>query len=240
VPDDYTTPTETQMETLVSLIQELRQKYNIPIENIRGHRELAGCQTSCPGLNLDPAQLRKQLQQPQQSDEATVDLDDVKPGEHVVILPDTDRYFNALMVYIWKFQPDVSFSINEASGRWKYVTVVGDETLFSESQLNHLRQAGAVLVQRIFGVPSTVREISEKLASEERRFLTPDEQPPTQFEPTSKEQAYKVQPGDTLSVIAKQFYGQSTLWRVIYEANRNLINGSGHVHPGQVLQIPCY
>ena len=42
IPNDYTSPGDTQMEPLVALIQYLRNKYNIPVENVRGHRELAG------------------------------------------------------------------------------------------------------------------------------------------------------------------------------------------------------
>ena len=242
VPDDYTTPNDAQLTALVGLVEELRKRHNIPVENVRGHRELAGCQTICPGLNVDPAQIRQQLQKPS-ADEAVSSPNptDIEPqsGEHVVILPDTDRYFNALMVYIWKFKPDVSFAINEAMGRWKYVTIVGDETVVNESQVARFRQAGAVWVQRISGDPLTTRKISEKLASESRPFLRLDELPAVS-EPSIKDEevSYTVQPGDTLSAIAKQFYGQGSAWRVIYEANRNLINGAVQVSPGQVLQIP--
>ncbi|MDM8528910.1 N-acetylmuramoyl-L-alanine amidase [Anaerolineales bacterium HSG24] len=252
VPDDYTTPNDTQLSALVGLVEKLQKQYDIPVENVRGHRELAGCQTICPGLNVDPAQIRQQLQKPTPAvDEVVSPPDPIdiepQPGEHVVILPDTDRYFNALMVYIWKFKPDVSFAINEAMGRWKYVTIVGDETVVNESQIARLRQSGTVWVQRISGDSLTTRKISETLASESRPFLRLDELPavseaPTKYknedEDEDEEVSYTVQPGDTLSAIAKQFYGQGSAWRVIYEANRNLINGSVQVSPGQVLQIP--
>jgi len=35
--------------------------------------------------------------------------------------------------------------------------------------------------------------------------------------------SYTVQKGDTLSQIAEHFYGSASKWRVIYEANRDLI-----------------
>jgi nucleoid-associated protein YgaU len=47
-----------------------------------------------------------------------------------------------------------------------------------------------------------------------------------------------VQPGDTLSSIARQVYGQASLWRVIFEANRDILQAPGLIKPGQVLRIP--
>ena len=49
--------------------------------------------------------------------------------------------------------------------------------------------------------------------------------PTAQATPTSSAEmeTYAVQPGDTLLSIAEQFYGDSTKWRRIYEANRDVI-----------------
>jgi len=52
------------------------------------------------------------------------------------------------------------------------------------------------------------------------------------------ERTYTVQPGDTLSFIANQMYGNTSQWRVIFEANRDQLVDPGRVHPGQILQIP--
>lgn len=50
---------------------------------------------------------------------------------------------------------------------------------------------------------------------------------------------YTVQPGDTLSRIASQYYGTGTRWRLIYEANRNRIGSNpNNVRPGTTLLIP--
>jgi nucleoid-associated protein YgaU len=35
-------------------------------------------------------------------------------------------------------------------------------------------------------------------------------------------------------------YGKSHLWRIIFEANRDILSDPGRVHPGQVLKIPPY
>ena len=55
----------------------------------------------------------------------------------------------------------------------------------------------------------------------------------------SGEQSYTVEKGDTLSAIAKQFYGKSGAWRDIFEANRDQIDDPDRIFPGQVLKIPA-
>jgi LysM repeat protein len=248
IPNHYTIPTEIQMEALLALIQYLRRKYDILVENVRAHRELLGNSTACPGQNLDPAQLRAKLRA---LDEAEVTppsepepdtQPEVDPGEHVLLLPDTDKYLTAAMTYIWKFQPDVSFAIDEARGRWPYITVVGNKEDVSDNQLAQLRSGGALLVQRIAGTPDVVQATLDELVETELRFLEPPPEsgpaPEPEPPPEGSWRTYTVQPGDTLSLIARQMYGQSNLWRVIFEANRDILSDPGRIHPGQVIKIP--
>ncbi len=247
IPNEYTGPGEAQTEALLALIQHLREKYDILVENVRGHRELAGNSTICPGLNFDPAILREKLRAAEQVEPEPKpepeDQPQVGPGEHVVLLPDTDKYLDAAMAYIWKFQPDVSFAIDEASGRWKFVTAVGDEGGISNADLARLRTAGAELVQRIPGSPEVAQDTLDELVAANLRFVTaptptPEAPVPTP-EPTPEEwPIYTVQPGDSLSRIAKQFYGKSSLWRLIFEANQNILSDPGRIRPGQELRIP--
>ena len=49
---------------------------------------------------------------------------------------------------------------------------------------------------------------------------------------------YTVAAGDSLSKIAKKLYGDANKWKVIFEANRDIIKNPDLIHPGQVLQIP--
>ena len=49
---------------------------------------------------------------------------------------------------------------------------------------------------------------------------------------------YTVAKGDTLSRIAKQFYGDANKWRTIFEANGDVIKNPDLIRPGQVLKIP--
>jgi nucleoid-associated protein YgaU len=56
-------------------------------------------------------------------------------------------------------------------------------------------------------------------------------EPPAQF--------YTVVKGDTLSRIAKQFYGSAQKYNRIFEANRPLLKHPDKIYPGQVLRIPA-
>jgi nucleoid-associated protein YgaU len=49
---------------------------------------------------------------------------------------------------------------------------------------------------------------------------------------------YTVQKGDSLSKIAKHFYGDANKWKEIFEANKDTINDPDMIHPGQELKIP--
>jgi nucleoid-associated protein YgaU len=52
------------------------------------------------------------------------------------------------------------------------------------------------------------------------------------------EQSYTVVSGDSLSKIAKRYYGDANQWRRIYEANREQIKDPDLIHPGQRFRIP--
>jgi LysM repeat protein len=49
---------------------------------------------------------------------------------------------------------------------------------------------------------------------------------------------YTVQPGDTLSSIARKFYGNSADWQWIYDANKSAIRNPDVIYAGQVLILP--
>lgn len=44
--------------------------------------------------------------------------------------------------------------------------------------------------------------------------------------------------GDSLSKIAKRYYGDAQQWRRIYDANREEVKDPDLIHPGQRLRIP--
>jgi nucleoid-associated protein YgaU len=51
-------------------------------------------------------------------------------------------------------------------------------------------------------------------------------------------QYYTVVKGDTLSKIAKQFYGDANAYPAIFEANQPLLKHPDKIYPGQNLRIP--
>jgi uncharacterized protein YidB (DUF937 family) len=57
--------------------------------------------------------------------------------------------------------------------------------------------------------------------------------------PAPQEQWYTVAPGDSLSKIAKRFYGDAQQWRQIYDANREQVKDPDLIQPGWKLRIPA-
>lgn len=53
------------------------------------------------------------------------------------------------------------------------------------------------------------------------------------------ERTYTVTKGDTLSHIAREFYGKAGKWQAIYDANRDQLDDPDRIFPGQVLKIPA-
>lgn len=51
-------------------------------------------------------------------------------------------------------------------------------------------------------------------------------------------QMYTVVAGDSLSKIAKQFYGNAAKYNTIFEANKPMLKDPDKIYPGQVLRIP--
>jgi nucleoid-associated protein YgaU len=54
-----------------------------------------------------------------------------------------------------------------------------------------------------------------------------------------KVEYYIIQKGDTLSKIAKQYYGDANKYPVIFEANREVIKNADLIFPGQKIRIPA-
>ncbi len=53
-----------------------------------------------------------------------------------------------------------------------------------------------------------------------------------------KQQTYTVAAGDSLSKIAKQFYGNANAYTKIFEANKNILTDPNNIKVGQQLVIP--
>jgi hypothetical protein len=56
--------------------------------------------------------------------------------------------------------------------------------------------------------------------------------------PEPEAKFYEVKKGDSLSKIAKEYYGDPMKYPVIFEANKPMLKDPNLIYPGQVLRIP--
>lgn len=56
--------------------------------------------------------------------------------------------------------------------------------------------------------------------------------------PEPEAKFYEVKKGDSLSKIAKEFYGDAMKYPVIFEANKPMLKDPNLIYPGQMLRIP--
>ena len=68
------------------------------------------------------------------------------------------------------------------------------------------------------------------VASVENRLSVPQAAEAAQFHDVAK--------GDTLSAIAKKYYGDANKYQAIFEANRPMLTHPDKIYPGQKLRIP--
>ena len=61
----------------------------------------------------------------------------------------------------------------------------------------------------------------------------------TVAEPADESQYHTVERGDTLSAIAKKFYGNANEYMKIFEANKPMLGHPDKIYPGQLLRIPA-
>jgi len=143
------------------------------------------------------------------------------------------------------------------------VEVAGVGTGFEGTLHARLRDArGNELVRRFFdaggtgiwgnfffridtpGVPSRpqgtleVFDVSAENGSETNKHVVPIVFGRALIDPYHGFTVYEVRPGDTLSAIADEFYGDPARFRTIFDANRNLLTDPDVIFPGQTLRIP--
>ncbi|HLZ72573.1 MAG TPA: LysM peptidoglycan-binding domain-containing protein [Dehalococcoidia bacterium] len=49
---------------------------------------------------------------------------------------------------------------------------------------------------------------------------------------------YVVRPGDCLWAIAQRYYGDGSLWPLLYAANADKVYNPNLIYPGEVLRLP--
>jgi nucleoid-associated protein YgaU len=68
--------------------------------------------------------------------------------------------------------------------------------------------------------------------------VTPGQGGPAAGAASPAGRTYTVKPGDTLSKISAQFYGNANQYNRIFEANRDQLSNPDKIKPGQELKIP--
>ncbi|HVG08775.1 MAG TPA: peptidoglycan-binding protein LysM [Thermoanaerobaculia bacterium] len=115
-----------------------------------------------------------------------------------------------------KLVVDMGFKVQDLG-----VRVDGDKvTLTGQAPSQEIREKIALLVGNVEGIGSVDDNMTAAQSAPEAQF-------------------YEVKSGDTLSKIAKQFYGDSNKYNQIFEANRPMLKDADEIYPGQRLRIPA-
>lgn len=129
----------------------------------------------------------------------------------------------------------------------KYVQSIADRFhAYQTLAVNSAEQEGKLRIQNIKGSAEDKAKGGKIAPSEASEYKTADVTSPQTFGPAKSKRelgknrytGYTVQPGDTLSRIARKVYGKSVLWKTIYDANREQLKSPHNIKVGQVLKIP--
>lgn len=100
------------------------------------------------------------------------------------------------------------------------IQIDGDKaTVYGEAENQATREKVVLVVGNTDGI-----------ASVDDQMTTAIQEPEAQF--------YTVVSGDSLSKIAKVYYGNAMKYPVIFEANKPMLTHPDKIYPGQVLRIP--
>ncbi len=113
------------------------------------------------------------------------------------------------------------------------VSVKGDKVTVTGQADNQQERELAVLV---LGNTKGVARVDDQITVTEKPAATPADQ--TTAAPPAQTQFYTVKSGDSLSKIAKQFYGDAGRYTEIFAANQPMLKDPDKIYPGQALRIP--
>ena len=119
-------------------------------------------------------------------------------------------------------------SVQVIVGALAIAAIVLAFTTFRSDDSNEARSPTTVPVKATIVEAKTVAALPTALA-------VPS---PTAPPAASKERIHTVVSGDTLSSIAKQYYGDAAKWTKVFEANRDILPDANSLKLGQKLKIP--
>ena len=110
------------------------------------------------------------------------------------------------------------------------VDVVGDTATVSGEAASQAEREKVLLA---VGNTQGIAKVEDKLT-----VAAPATRPAEAEPPAPEAQYYTVVKGDSLSKIAKEYYGDAMKYPVIFEANKPMLKDPDKIYPGQVLRIP--
>jgi nucleoid-associated protein YgaU len=114
-----------------------------------------------------------------------------------------------------KVVTDLGFEIEALN-----IRVNGDEaTVSGTAPSNAVREKVILVIGNMEGIGSVDDQMEVEVAEAASKFHT-------------------VEKGDTLSKIAKEYYGDAMKYPVIFEANKPMLTAPELIYPGQVLRVP--
>ena len=174
------TPPPDQVQAGAHLVAWLMGELNLPMESIRGHKELMG--TACPGKQWLEEQTwrtalysRVRLVQQEHTLPAPPKPDESKAIYHYLLFWASGEewavrdWLNAIN-YIGVFRPTVGFSPEDAA-QAQFVTIVGGTSGVSEEVENQLRAAGCQVERITAKDDAEMKRILDQMAQQGRRFL---------------------------------------------------------------------
>jgi nucleoid-associated protein YgaU len=102
-----------------------------------------------------------------------------------------------------------------------HVSVEGDKATVTGKAANQAEREKALLA---VGNTQGIAQVDDQIE-------VPAAEPESQY--------HRVVSGDTLSKIAKQYYGDPMKYPEIFEANQPMLSDPDKIYPGQVLRIPA-
>jgi len=226
-------------ERLNRIITTLEGEKSVLIEDkTRGEKELTG-------LRADNARLREILVKVRVDETASepsgsllkrVEAAVHKSGEDTPAVRTDTKTLRALR----EEASNLASGTNQESARKPLVDIPSTEAVLKKVQtrLEGVPEPSATKVPP--ATPDKVNK-SEKLDKSALSALSPfgKEDKKEKAAKTSGEQrTYVVQPGDTLFRVAEKFYGDSTHWKKIRDANRTRIDPDGRIRAGQIIVVP--
>jgi nucleoid-associated protein YgaU len=133
-----------------------------------------------------------------------------------------DKYAHAIQTAKGRFQG----SADERDGKlyWK-------GTVATEDEKNEIWNA-------IKTVPDWQKDVVADIQVTVARAAPTQAPPAPAATPAAAGKTYTVQPGDTLSKIAKEHLGNANAYMKIFDANKDQLSDPDKIRPGQVLRIP--